>query len=320
MAVNNCAAAVLLALAALARGREVVVSRGELVEIGGSFRMPDIMEAGGATLREVGTTNRTRIADYARAISKQTGLLLKVHRSNFEVRGFTEETDPRDLVALGRKRRVPVAFDLGSGLMQETPQIGLARETTLRQSVNLGFDLIFCSGDKLLGGPQAGIIVGRKTWVEKVRKHPMARAVRPGKLTLAALEATLRIHRDPEAVARDLPLHRMLAEPLESLDARARAVASALAPVLPPDLRVEVRADQSQVGGGAMPLQPLESRVVALRGAGRKLARLESLLREGHPPVVARIQDGALKMDLRSLSPSEDPQLIDALKRALPAL
>jgi len=320
LAVNNCAAGVLLALTALARGREVVVSRGELVEIGGAFRMPDIMEAGGCILREVGTTNRTRISDYARAVGKNTGLLLKVHRSNFEVRGFTQDADPGELVALGRRRKVPVVYDLGSGLLLDAGQFMLAPEPTLRHSLRTGFDLVICSGDKLLGGPQAGLVLGRRRWIEKLRKHPLARAVRLDKLTLAALEATLRVYRDPEAARRSVPLLRMLSAPAGELEARARQVAARLTPYLPPGLTLEVRADESQVGGGALPLRPLESRVVALRGPGRMLARLDGLLRAGRPPVVARIQDGALKMDLRTVSPDEDPQLIEVLTRCLAAL
>ena len=320
LAVNNCAAAVLLALAALARGRTVLVSRGELVEIGGSFRMPEIMEAGGARLREVGTTNRTRISDYARAIDRDTALLLKVHRSNFEVRGFTEEVAPEELVALARRRRIPVAYDLGSGLLLDPAQFALAPEPTLRHSLRVGFDLVFCSGDKLLGGPQAGLVLGRRAWVERLRRHPLARAVRLDKLTLAALEATLRLYRDPALAAREVPLARMLAEPLEALERRARELARALAPLLPPDLSAEVRPDACQVGGGALPQRPLESRAVVIRGPGRTLGRLERLLRAGRPPVVARIQDGALKMDLRTLSPDEDPHLVEALRHAAAAL
>ncbi|MBI5837620.1 MAG: L-seryl-tRNA(Sec) selenium transferase [Candidatus Eisenbacteria bacterium] len=320
LAVNNCAAAVLLALAALARGRTVLVSRGELVEIGGSFRMPDIMEASGARLKEVGTTNRTRLADYARAIGKDTAMLLQVHRSNFEVRGFTEEVDPAELVALGRRRGIPVACDLGSGLAADPSQFGLAPEPSLRQSLRIGFDLLFCSGDKLLGGPQAGLVLGRRAWVEALRRHPLARAVRLDKLTLAALEATLRLYRDPAEAARRIPLLRMLGATLESLERRAGKVAAALGPVLPADLAAEVRSDLCQVGGGALPSRPLESRVVAVRGPGRRLARLEQLLRAGRPPVVARVQDGALKMDLRTLSPDEDPHLIEAFGRAVALL
>ncbi len=317
IAVNNCAAATLLALAALAKDGEVIVSRGELVEIGGSFRMPDIMEAGGAHLKEVGTTNRTRISDYARAINKNTRMLLKVHRSNFEVRGFTEEVDSAELVALGRRRKIPVVFDLGSGLMLDSAQFGLAPEPTLRQCLRIGFDLILCSGDKLLGGPQSGLVLGRRPWVEALRRHPLARAVRLDKLTLAALEATLRLYLDPDRARAELPLFRALLAPVEELERRAGMVVEALRPVVPEGLTVEVRTDQSQVGGGAMPVKLLESRIVAIVGPGRVLARIEKSLRAGRPPVVARIQDGALKMDLRTISPNEDPQLIEALRRAL---
>ena len=317
LVVNNCAAAVLLAITALARGREVIVSRGELVEIGGSFRMPDIMEAGGAKLREVGTTNRTRISDYQRAVGAGTGLLLKVHRSNFEVRGFTEEADPRELVALGRKRKIPVLYDVGSGLLLDSAQFGLAPEPTLRQSLRIGFDLIVASGDKLLGGPQAGLVLGRRKWVDLLKKHPLARAVRPDKLTLAALEATLRLYRDPEAAAAEIPFLAALMAPVDGLERRADELAGALRPGLMAGLAVEVLKDESRVGGGSLPVRPLESRVLAISGAGRLLARLETLLRAGHPPVVARVQDGALKMDLRTISPNEDPVLLSALRSAL---
>jgi L-seryl-tRNA(Ser) seleniumtransferase len=320
LVVNNCAAAVLLALAAVARGRTVLVSRGELVEIGGSFRMPEIMEAGGVRLREVGATNRTRLSDYSRAIDRDTAMILKVHRSNFEVRGFTEDADPAGLVALGRRRGIPVACDLGSGLAVDPGQFGLAPEPPLRHSLRIGFDLLFCSGDKLLGGPQAGLILGRRAWVEQLRRHPLARAVRVDKLTLAALEATLRLYRDPGHAAREVPLLRMLSATPESLERRGRSVVAALSGSLPPDLALEVRTDVCEIGGGTQIRLPIESRIVAVRGPGRRLARLEKLLRAGRPPVVARVQDGALKMDLRTLSPDEDPQLIEAFGHALALL
>jgi len=235
-------------------------------------------------------------------------------------RGFTEEVAPEELVALARRRRIPVAYDLGSGLLLDPAQFALAPEPTLRHSLRVGFDLVFCSGDKLLGGPQAGLVLGRRAWVERLRRHPLARAVRLDKLTLAALEATLRLYRDPALAAREVPLARMLAEPLEALERRARELARALAPLLPPDLSAEVRPDACQVGGGALPQRPLESRAVVIRGPGRTLGRLERLLRAGRPPVVARIQDGALKMDLRTLSPDEDPHLVEALRHAVAAL
>jgi L-seryl-tRNA(Ser) seleniumtransferase len=291
LVVNNNAAAVLLALAALAEGREVLVSRGELIEIGDGFRIPDVLARSGGRLREVGTTNRTRAGDYDRAIGPETGLLLRVHQSNFRVVGFTEQPRLADLVRVARAHGLPLVDDLGSGALFASSSLLLGDEPTARESLEAGADLVCFSGDKLLGGPQAGIIVGRAELVERLRRHPLQRALRADKLTLAALEATLALYLDPELAAREVPVLRMLAEPLEKVRARAQRLASLVGGDVEPTV--------GRVGGGALPLTELPSFACAVE------EELASRLRDAEPPVIGVVRDGRCLLDCRTLCDEE---------------
>ena len=311
LVVNNNASAVLLALAALAAGREVIVSRGQLVEIGGGFRIPDVLRQSGARLVEVGTTNRTYAEDYAEAITPATALLLRVHPSNFQVRGFVHSASLAELVALGRQHDLPVVDDLGSGSLLDTAAYGLAHEPMVQESVAAGMGLVCFSGDKLLGGPQAGIIVGAADLVARLRRHPLTRAIRPDKLTIAALAATLD-HYLREEAPRTVPVWRMIATPLDALAARAERVAAAVQALGVP---AAVVPGEATVGGGSLPDETLPSRLVALRVEGE--AVLAARLRRGDPPVVARLERDQLLLDLRTVLPEEDDTLLAALRAAL---
>lgn len=316
IAVNNNAGAVLLLLSTFARGGDAIVSRGELVEIGGSFRMPAVMEAAGVRLVEVGTTNRTRIEDYANAITRRTGLLLKVHTSNFRVVGFTAEVTARELAALGAERGIPAAFDLGSGLLDgpdAAPLEALGREPRVRDEVASGIDVVTFSGDKLLGGPQAGLLVGKREAISRLRKNPIYRAVRLDKATIAGLEATLELYLAGRA--DELPARAMLAATAEQLRPRAEALAGALARL--PGVDAEVRPERSQPGSGAAPDVFLDTFCVALSAEGRSAASLARALRLGEPPVFARIQDERLLLDPRTLLSGEDEALVGAVRAAL---
>jgi L-seryl-tRNA(Ser) seleniumtransferase len=312
--VNNCAAATVLVLRALAAGREVVVSRGQLIEIGGSFRLPEIMAVSGAVLREVGTTNITRLGDYERAIGPHTGLLLLVHTSNYRVRGFTEAVPLADLVGLGRKHGLPVIHDAGSGAFIDFARFGLEGEPVGRASIAAGADLVIFSGDKLLGGPQAGLILGRADLVERVERDPLMRAVRLDKMTLAALEATLRLYRDEEQALREVPALRLLGLTPADLRPRAEALASSLAAL--PGVTADVRDVTTYVGGGSLPDQTLPSVAVALTAAGRGEEELAARLRTGDPAVLGRVQDGRVLLDLRTVFPEQDGDLASAIGRA----
>ena len=306
--VNNNAAAVLLALAALAAGREVVISRGELVEIGGGFRVPDVLRQSGAILREVGTTNRTRAADYAAAIGDRTALLLRVHPSNFRIEGFTERPALAELVGLGRRFDLPVVDDLGSGHLHALADID---EPTVRESIAAGVAVCTFSGDKLLGGPQAGVIAGRRAELDRIRSHPLMRALRVDKLTYAALEATLIEHATGRA-AEAVPVVRMIEMPVAAVEARAAALRSRLADA--GGLTVSIASTEATIGGGSTPGVTLPSRALAVEVAGRSPDALAAALRAGAPPVIGRIAGERLLLDLRSVDPREDDDLAEALR------
>lgn len=312
-AVNNNAAAVLLALAALARGRQVIVSRGELVEIGGSFRMPEVMAQSGATLVEVGTTNRTHLQDYERAITANTALLLKVHRSNFSMAGFVAEVSLADLIELGRPRGIPVMFDLGSGCLVDLRTRGLPHEPTVQDAVTTGCEIVTFSGDKLLSGPQAGLIIGRAKFVEAIRSHPLARAVRMDKLDYAALLATLHQYVDPDAAWSNLPVLRMLAAAADQLRERAERLRDAVASAVPGTWRVTVQPTVAEVGGGSLPEAHLSSSAVAIVSP-QPPNWLEQALRGHRPPVFGRIADDTVLLDVRTLLPGDEDILVEALK------
>ena len=309
--VNNCASALVLALNSRAAGREAVVSRGELIEIGGSFRVPDIMAKSGATLVEVGTTNRTHLADYRDAVSESTGAIVKVHRSNFEVRGFVSEAALSELAPLARTLALPLLFDFGSGLMLSLDEYGLRGEPTARDVVRDGATLVLMSGDKLLGGPQAGIIVGDATAIAACRKNPLARAVRVDKLTLAALEATLALYRDPARAVREVPTLAMLTATPASVRARAERAASQLEAA---GHTCEVTDSEATVGGGAFPTARIPSFAIAFEGTADELERRARL---GAAPIIGRITSGRFLLDLRSVPEALDDQLVRALTASL---
>ncbi len=305
MAVNNNAAAVLLAIAGLAARKEAIVSRGQQVEIGGSFRIPDVMRQSGAKMVEVGATNKTHLADYENAITPKTGLLLKVHSSNFRVVGFTETVSLEDLVALGAKHAVPVYEDQGSGVLIDLAPYGLPDEPTVRSSIEAGVDVVSVSGDKLLGGPQAGILAGKKAVIDRLKKHPLARALRLDKMTLAALEATLRLYLDPARALREIPTLRMLTETPECVATRALKLVDDIIAATGDAMWVAAMPDVSRAGGGALPLADIPTTIVTMSPRTMSANDLESALRLGNPTIVARIRDGRVVLDPRTLAPHE---------------
>ena len=309
--VNNCAAALVLALDTFARDREALVSRGELVEIGGSFRVPDIMAKGGARLVEVGTTNRTHLDDYRRAMGPATGAIVKVHRSNFTLEGFVAEATVAELAPLAREFNVPLLHDFGSGLLLSLEPWGLRGEPTLPEAVRAGATLVLASGDKLLGGPQAGIVLGTRDAVQRLARNPLARALRVDKLTLSALEATLALYRDPAAAVREIPVLAMLAAPADAIRTRAERLRDALVQAHNP---CDIVASEGSVGGGAFPTARLASWSVALVGDANALERR---LRTAEHPVVGRVADGRLRLDLRSVPASHDADFSAAVLAAL---
>jgi len=311
LVVNNNAAAVLIILETLAKGREVIVSRGELVEIGGSFRIPDVMAKSGAILREVGTTNRTHLWDYESAIGEQTALLLKVHQSNFQMVGFTKAASVSELAELGAKHGVPVYEDLGSGNFIDFARYGIIHEPMVQESLAAGADLVSFSGDKLLGGSQAGIIIGKKEFVDPIKENPMNRAVRIDKLTLVAMEGVLRLYQDPERAVKVIPTLNMLCLSYDELKSRARRLQRRLRALKLTGISINTVETISRVGGGALPLQQLKSVAVALTSGNKAFsaARIESELRKNEPPVIVRIEEDQVLMDIRTVQ-EEDYRII----------
>jgi L-seryl-tRNA(Ser) seleniumtransferase len=310
LVVNNCAAALVLALNTVADGREALLSRGELVEIGGSFRVHEIMAKSGARLREVGATNRTHLADYERAIGPDTGALLKVHRSNFTVRGFTADVTVRDLAPLAAAHALPIVHDLGSGLLISLDALGLRGEPTAREALEAGAAIVVMSGDKLLGGPQAGLIVGEARWLDAMRRNPLARSYRVDKLTLAALEATLALYREPALARREIPTLALLAATSATVRDRAERCRGALRDA---GVACTVHGTTASVGAGAFPTAELPSSALALDGDPERWA---AALRLGEPAVVGRVQDGRMLIDLRTIPDDDVPALVSALVAA----
>ena len=317
MVVNNNAGAVLVCLDTVASGGEVIVSRGELVEIGGSFRIPDVMAKSGCRMIEVGTTNRTHARDYEQAISADTALLLKVHRSNFSVVGFTKEVTLNEMVELGRRRSVPVMEDLGSGTFIDFSKYGLFKEPTVQESVASGIDLVTFSGDKLLGGPQSGIIVGRKKWVERIKQNPLTRALRIDKMTLAAMESVLRLYRDETQAVATLPTLQFLTRPLGVIQQLADRLAAALNSLDGDKLNIAVKQGSSKAGGGSLPLLELPTRCVHVKVAGMSPNRVEKRLRRQSPPLIVRIEEDTIVIDPRTLREAELDEVANAFKLLL---
>lgn len=316
LVVNNNAAAVILALSSLARGREVVVSRGELVEIGGSFRIPEVMAQSGAIMVETGTTNRTHPRDYQTAISAATALLLKVHTSNYAIVGFTAEAGIPELAGIGRAAGIPVMLDAGSGCLLDLTPYGIDGEPTIRRYLDAGADLVTFSGDKLLGGPQAGIIAGRRDLIEPMRRHPLLRALRMDKLSLAALEATLRLYRDHRQAVADLPTLRMLAEPADGLTRRADLLKRRLMRHLPATVSLIRHSGESSAGGGAFPLLRLPTSLLEVRMAGASPERIEQALRRSSTPVIGRIHRDRFLLDVRTILDEDTAPLARSLAEA----
>jgi L-seryl-tRNA(Ser) seleniumtransferase len=315
-AVNNNAAATVIALRSLCAGKEAIVSRGQLIEIGGSFRIPDIMAVSGAILREVGTTNITRLSDYERAIGPVSGALMQIHTSNYRISGFTKSVALADLVALGKKHGLPVIDDIGSGALLDFERFGLMGEPVARDSITAGVDLVLFSGDKLLGGPQAGILAGRKALIESIEHDPLMRAFRLDKMTLAALEATLRLYLQPERALAEVPVLQMLGTPLAELHQRTEALAKQLR-ALQGLAQVMVGEDRAYVGGGSLPDQAMKTLVVEIAAQEISDAELAYRLRIGNPAVVARVRSERLVLDLRTVFGHQEAALVEAIRSAL---
>ena len=322
--VNNNAAATMLILNTLAKGKEAIVSRGHLIEIGGSFRLPDVMEASGAVLKEVGTTNRTHLADYERAISEKTGLILHVHTSNYQIKGFTAQVPIGKLVELGSKYHLPVVDDIGSGALIKLLPLCLKtggksftprEEPTVQESLGAGSDVVTFSADKLIGGPQGGIILGKKVFIERIRKNPMSRALRTGKLTLAALEATLQLFLDEERLADSIPVYRMLTKSVESLELLAGNMAGKIKMAAgKAGLDMEIKDEFSQMGSGSLPNENIPTKVLALKADKMSADEFAKKLRQGEPPVFTRIKEDRVLMDLRTVLDGEEDEIVEVLK------
>lgn len=315
--VNNNAAATMLILNTLAKGKEVIVSRGQLVEIGGAFRMPEVMETSGAILREVGTTNKTHLRDYVRAINENTGAILRVHQSNYRIVGFTEEPPIEELVKIGSEHNLPVVDDLGSGALIDLNEFGLQTEPMVQDSIKAGVDAACFSGDKLIGGPQSGVIVGKAKTIEKIRKNPLARAFRVGKMTMAGMEATLRLFMNKERLREEHPTYRMLSIPIDELERRAGAVANELARVCTDVGEVRVVDGASQVGSGSVPTETVPTKLLSVRLASLSPTNLAKELRYNEPPIFARVHKEAVLFDFRTIQPDEDAIVQGALQKLL---
>ncbi|PMP62736.1 MAG: L-seryl-tRNA(Sec) selenium transferase [Caldimicrobium thiodismutans] len=315
LVVNNNASAVLITLNTLANGREVIVSRGELVEIGGSFRIPEVMKWAGCILKEVGTTNKTYLFDYENAITENTALLLKVHKSNYAIVGFTKEVSTEELVALGKKRGIPVMEDLGSGCLVDFSKYGLMKEPTVQEVLKAGVDVVTFSGDKLLGGPQAGIILGKKEIIEKIRKNPLNRAIRIDKLTLAALEATLKLYRDENLAIEKIPVLKMILTKKETLKRKANRLFKAIKELNLPKAKVYLIPTVAKTGGGALPLLNIPSYGVALEIDGFSPQELQKKLRNNEPPIIAITEEKAIVFEVRTLFDEDIPIIEEALQR-----
>lgn len=311
--VNNNAAATMLVLSAMAAGKEVIVSRGQLIEIGGSYRLPDVMECSGAKLREVGTTNKTHAADYERAINENTGALLKVHPSNFEVVGFTKTVSTKEMVAIAHQHGLPVIDDVGSGALIDYAQFGLMNEPVVKDSLQEGADVALFSGDKLIGGPQCGIIVGKSKWIKTILANPLMRAMRVDKMTLAALHATLLLYRNSETVMTQVPILRMLSMPIANLKMRADKVATQItsSSVIGD---CEVVEDQSMLGGGSLPTQQIPTWCVSISASNGSIDSLAEKLRKNEPAIMGRVQKDRLMLDMRTIDASEDSLLVEAFQ------
>ncbi len=317
LVVNNNAAAVLITLETLAKGKEVVVSRGELVEIGGSFRIPDVMARSGAVIREVGTTNKTHLEDYEAAIGPDTALLLKVHQSNFSIVGFTKSVPVSNLADLGGRRGLPVFNDLGSGVLVDLSRYGLMHEPTVQEALASGSSVVSFSGDKLLGGPQAGIIVGKKEIIDRIKKNPLNRAVRIDKLTLMALEGVLRLYRDPEKAVKTIPTLNLLTQGLDDIRPRAKRLLARLKALKLDCLDLGFKETLSKAGGGALPLEEVKSVAVTVtpKKGSISTAAIEEALRRNRPPVIVRVEDDAILMDVRTILPGDIPVIAAAFDR-----
>lgn len=312
LVVNNNAAAVMLLLTATTQGQEVLISRGELVEIGGSFRVPDVIESVGARLKEVGATNKTHLRDYERAITEETGALLRVHTSNYRVVGFSQVPDDKDLVALAHQHDLPAFNDLGSGLLIDLQPLGLPREPLVSEVVAAGYDVVSFSGDKLLGGPQAGILVGTKQYIDQLKRHPLLRALRVDKMTLAGLEATLQAYLKPEQAMKDIPLLQMLGQSEEKLARKAQTLADDIR-ALDKGYQVDITEGQSQVGGGAFPEARLATHLVEISHPDYSESTLEQKLRQAEFPIIARTSDGKVQFDVRTLLEADSGKICQAL-------
>ena len=320
LVVNNNAAAVLIVLETLAKGKEAIVSRGQLVEIGGSFRIPDVMERSGATLVEVGATNRTHVADYQKALSEDTGILLKVHCSNYRIIGFTCEVTNEELVALGNKADVPVVEDLGSGSLIDLSRFGLEKEPTVQEAVSSGVDIVTFSGDKLLGGPQAGIIVGRKKYIEQIKKNPLNRALRIDKFTLSGLESILRCYLDEEQAILQIPTLSMIAESSDQVQAKAEICLNKLKAMCTGIFKLDIVETTSRVGGGAMPEQGLASVAVGIKPESFSASKLEKVLRAQPIPIIGRVEHEKLLLDMRTVAEDEVELIVDAFVAVIDGL